>query len=139
MGGKLKFFSEQWEKLTSDKFILQTIKGYKIELDDKPNQTFIPTPIDFNESEKGKISVEVEKFLNKDIIRKCDKGQNGKHFSNIFIRPKKDGSLRMILNLKKFNDYVSKIHFKMDSLQMALSNIQQNDNFASIDLKGTSS
>lgn len=41
----------------------------------------------------------------------------------------------MILNLKNFNECVSKLHFKMDTLNTALNNIQKHDFFASIDLK----
>ena len=36
--------------------------------------------------------------------------------SDIFSRDKKDGSHRMILNLKKLNLYATKAHFKMDTL-----------------------
>ena len=135
LGGKLKLFFKQWQNLTSDKFILQTVNGYKIELDDKPIQNFIPKPIEFNGSEHDKITTEVEKFLSKNIIRECQIGEKEEYFSNIFIRPKKDGSVRVILNLKNFNEHVEKIHFKMDSLNTALWNIKPNDYFASIDLK----
>jgi hypothetical protein len=41
----------------------------------------------------------------------------------------------MILNLKNFNECVSKLHFKMDTLNTALNNIQKQDFFGSIDLK----
>lgn len=134
-GGKLRFYRKQWEELTSDKFILKTIDGYKIELDEKPFQTFIPTPINFSETDTVIVSQEIRKFLSKGIIKETCKGENDEYFSNIFIRPKKDGSVRMILNLKHFNDFVSKIHFKMETLALALTHIQQNDYFASIDLK----
>jgi hypothetical protein len=51
------------------------------------------------------------------------------------MRPKKDGSVRIILNLKAFNDHVTKCHFKMETLKSAIANIQPRDYFASIDLK----
>ena len=38
------------------------------------------------------------------------------YFSNIFIRPKKDDSHRIILNLKKLNASVEAPHFKMESM-----------------------
>ena len=57
-------------------------------------------------------------------------------YSNIFTRPKKDGSIRVILNLIKNNELnVEKIHFKMETLKTAVTSIQQGDFFGSIDLK----
>ncbi len=36
--------------------------------------------------------------------------------------PKKDGNIRVILNLKPFNhDYVEKIHFKMETLKSTIN------------------
>ena len=41
--------------------------------------------------------------------------------SNIFVRPTSDGSIREILSLKPFNQqYVDKIHLKMESLKSAM-------------------
>ena len=38
--------------------------------------------------------------------------------SNIFVRPKSDGGIRVILKLNPFNQhYVYKIHFEMESLK----------------------
>lgn len=134
-GGKLKYFRNHWEKVTSDAFIIQTIKGYRLELDDIPKQTFRPKPIIFSDRDTNLINLEIEKFLDKRIICPVPYPEFNEYYSNIFITPKKDNSIRVILNLKSFNDSVSKIHFKMDTLTTALANIQRNDYFASIDLK----
>jgi hypothetical protein len=55
--------------------------------------------------------------------------------STIFIRPKKDGSHRMILNLKPFNEFVDYNHFKMDIFQISMKLIRPGCFMASIDLK----
>ena len=47
---------------------------------------------------------------------KSHRGEPGKFISNAFLCPKKDGGFRMILNLKKFNEYVQYQHFKMEAL-----------------------
>ena len=44
----------------------------------------------------------------------------GNSFLLIFIFPKKDGTYRLILNLKNLNDHVEYHHFKMDTLQSAI-------------------
>ena len=41
-------------------------------------------------------------------------------FSFVFLRIKKDGNYRMILNLKKLNKYIKSKHSKMESLQNVL-------------------
>ena len=47
--------------------------------------------------------------------------------SNIFVRLKSDGGIRMIPNLKPFNQqYVDKIHFKMKSLKSAINAMTPN-------------
>ena len=47
----------------------------------------------------------------------------------------KNGSFRMILNLKQLNKHVEYLHFKMDSVWTAIRLITPNSYMASIDLK----
>ena len=44
----------------------------------------------------------------------------GEVISPIFIRPKKDGTFRVIFNLKRLNETVFYHHFKMDMLETAI-------------------
>ena len=134
-GGKLRHFTSEWEKVTSDNWILQTICGYKLEITFSPWQPFKPNPIQFNQMEQKQIDDEISKFLDKKIIEKVETIDKHEYYSNIFMRPKKDGTVRVILNLKRFNDCVEKIHFKMETLKSAIANIQPGDFFGSIDVK----
>ena len=59
----------------------------------------------------------------------------GEYISPIFTRPKKDGSHRLILNLKSLNEYVAHYHFKMDTLQSAIKLMKPNCYMASVDLR----
>ena len=55
---------------------------------------------------------EIEKFLPTGVIEPaehCD----GEFISTVFLRPKSNGSYRVILNLKSLNESVEYIHFKM--------------------------
>ena len=47
MAGKTAEYKAQWRKITYDRWILRTICGYQEELTDKPDQTFVPSPIKF--------------------------------------------------------------------------------------------
>ena len=64
--------------------------------------------------------LEIEKLVNKNAIIRCqeDKVQC---ISNVFLTPKKDGGYRMILNLKSFNDYITKQKFKMETIDHILA------------------
>ena len=78
---------------------------------------------------------ELKRFLNCGIIEISDDKSEDEYISNIFIRPKKDGRVRLILNLKLFNSlYVEKCHFKMESLRSALNETRKDCCFVSVDL-----
>jgi hypothetical protein len=105
-------------------------------LAETPFQHTIPKALSFNVSEQNLIESEFNRFLNCNIIEKVDNiTQRDEFISNIFIRPKKDGKIRIILNLKQFNDsFMENIHFKMETLQHAINSMRKNCFFASVDL-----
>ena len=47
--------------------------------------------------------------------------------SSIFTRPKKEGSLRTIINLKRLNLLPPYVHFKMETLNHMKSLLRSND------------
>ena len=61
--------------------------------------------------------------------------EEGDFISPIFLKPKKDGSYRMILNLKELNASVEAPHFKMESIRNIVSMVHRNVWMASVDLK----
>lgn len=129
-----KLVFSEWKTLTSNNWILDTIKwGYKIEFDEIPVQTFVPKEISFNCEKAGLIDAEIEKLLNKGAIQKCDI-ELDQFISNVFVVPKKDGSLRPVLNLTKLNGFIHYEHFKQENINFALDLIQKDDFLTSIDL-----
>lgn len=136
-GGKISAFYDQWELLTSDKWLLDCVKGLKIEMEHAPMQHFIPKPILFSIEDRVLIDQEIQNMLLKGIIERIDIDDyiTNEYISNIFFKVKKDGKLRIILNLKSFNKVVDYHHFKMETLQCAINLVQTNSWFASIDLK----
>ena len=135
LAGKTRFFSINWFNITQNKFIRDTICGYKLEMDEIPIQKSIPKPLTFNSEEQNKIDQEISRFLQCKIIEKANDTKEGEYLSNIFFRPKKDGKIRIILNLKNLNKtYLEKIHFKMETLQSAIDAMRPNCFFGSVDL-----
>lgn len=133
-GGKIMDFTRHWKALTSDEWILDIVKGYKIEFDQLPVQQSLPQPINFNSEETEIIRGEIQKLYNKKVIEET-LPQFDNYFSNIFIRPKPDGTHRLILNLKQLNEDIEHVHFKMETLRSVLPLIKQDCWFGSIDLK----
>lgn len=124
-----------WETLTNDTWIINTIKGCSIELTEIPEQSLIPKPIQFTTEEHIKIKAELQRFLDCGIIEPASMDTKNEFISNIFVRPKKDGRVRIILNLKYFNsNYVKNSHFKMESLRSAINMMRKDCYLASVDL-----
>ena len=80
------------------------------------------------------IDAEIEKLISKGVIEPASH-EEGEILSNIFIRPKTDGTHRMILNLKEFNKFVTYHHFKMDTIHTITKLMSKDCYMASIDLK----
>ncbi len=76
----------------------------------------------------------MQALLNKKVIIPCNTTPI-EFVSPIFITPKKDGDVRVILNLKKLNESVENFHFKMDNIYTALKLITKDCWMASLDLK----
>ena len=131
-GGRLSKHVENWKALTNDKFILNMIEGLKIDFHDEPQGCFKPNTV--NRNEEQLINAEINNLLQLKVIEKSFH-EDGEIISPIFTRAKADGSIRIILNLKKMNESVDKEHFKMESIETVLSMVKHNCFMASIDLK----
>ena len=101
---------------------------------DLPYQHAPKCQLRFSPEETTAINNEVAELLKKGVIVQSHQEKND-FISPIFVRPKKDGCHRLILNLKDMNQYIEYHHFKMEKLQTALSMIRPYSYFASVDIK----
>ena len=88
----------------------------------------------FNSTEDELVKQEISSFIKKGIIQEVEPVE-GQVLLNIFLRENKDGSQRVILNLKFLDETIDEVHFKMDSLKHAISLIKRGCWFTSVDLK----
>ena len=92
------------------------ITGMDIPLENRHSQDLIPPELVFSEAEKQAADEQIPALLNKHAIVECFHIGPDDFVSNVFLQLKKGGSYHMILNLKKFNDFVQYEHFKMETL-----------------------
>jgi hypothetical protein len=129
---KLNFSA--WLKITKDLWVLDTVKnGYQIEFNVFPQGSSFMNEIQFCKQKTEIVSTEIDKLLMKGAIKEVDAVED-QFISNLFLVPKKDGSFRPVINLKKLNLFVEYHHFKQENLSFVLDIIQKNDYLTSIDL-----
>ena len=134
MAGSISRKWHKWAQLTSDSNILNTVKGFKFEFHTRPYQDNVPPQI-INSPEEIRIAEQLlGELLAKQVVQLIQKPDPRGFLSNIFLRPKKTGDYRMILNLKQLNEFVRYHHFKMDHLSSTLTLVSPGCYFTSIDL-----
>ena len=78
-------------------------------------------------------------FTNKGHVgKRCNQEVNpspNQFLSNIFLRPKKDGTFRPVINLKELNSFIPYEKFKMETLKDVKNILKENDFMVKIDLK----
>ena len=123
----MQHFFSAWETVTSDSYILQAVKGYKIEFIGSvgPHQTHLLWEIGFNAQECDIVDQEIVKLL---LCSNPNMRMENLFLTFFFVE-------RKILNLKCFKENVSKHHFKMESLQSAVRFMKPGCYMASVDLK----
>ena len=87
-----------------------------------------------SEKETALIESEIQKFISKGVITVVPPSDN-EFISNILLVPKKTGDFRPVINLKPLNQFMQKIHFKMENIRMDLNCISVGDFMISLDLK----
>ena len=132
--GQIANYYNQWKLLTSNPEILDIVRGAHIDFQQLPVQKSPPKSNNFSDCESKLIDIEINKLLSKGVITPC-RSEKHEFISRIFLRPKKDGTSRLILNLKSFNKNVEYHHFKMDTLHSILKLVRKNCWMASVDLK----
>ena len=90
IAGRLQHFFSAWESITSDSYILQAVKGYKIEFIGSvgPHQTHLLWEIGFNAQEYDIVDQEIVK------LQLCS--NPNMRMENLFLRRKKDTQSKVL-------------------------------------------
>ena len=101
------------------------ISGDCIEfLSDPPSQVSHP-PNSVPRNHISLVDKEIKRLLDKGAIVSCDH-EPGEFISPIFTVPKKDGNVRLTLNLKNLNMFIKNSHFKMVTIHTILKLVTLN-------------
>ena len=128
--GRIQHCAHNWLQITKDPWILEVVKGYRLELEYVPVQHKPAPPLIMNREDIALTEAEVKTMTEKGAIIPVEPctGQ-------FLMVPKKDGSLRPVVNLKALNKFITHNRFKMEGAHLLKDLLQPGDWMASIDLK----
>lgn len=134
VGGMFALFEDNWKTITSDAWVLQTIKGFQIEFYGSPHQEVRPRPLFFPSDQAALVDKEVSNLLRKGAIVPTTLHPHG-FVSNLFVVDKTDGGQRPVINLKDFNQWLVYRHFKMEGIHLLRDLLQPNIWMVRLDLQ----
>jgi len=133
VGARLLNHVPHWKEITNDPWVLKIVtEGYRIPFEVLPPLACVPPPI--LNSANPALHEEVTLLLLKDAIRPAPLPLTPGFYSSIFVVPKKTGGNRLIFNLKILNTFISRVHFKMETLKSIREAVSPNDWSVSLDL-----
>ena len=133
-GGQITNNLYAWKTITRDPWVLDVVKGLKIPFLQIPVQESEPRPYRLSQTECEAATTEISKLLELDVLEEV-LDTPMQVVSNVFLREKKDGSHRMILDLTWVNTFVEYEHFKMHGFHTAVEMMREGCWLGSVDLR----
>jgi hypothetical protein len=135
IGGRLRHFLNFWRRVTDSKTVLQTIIGVKIPFTRPPVQDQPCSQYAFNDHDTAEVRRELKWMLEQEIVRQVQPRPD-QFVSPFFLATNANNTKRPILNVKTINEeYLPRLHFKMETLAAVLPLIEEGDWFTSWDLR----
>ncbi|XP_040264037.1 uncharacterized protein LOC120979380 [Bufo bufo] len=134
VGGRLRLFSQAWSRITSDQWVLSTVRGFHIELTSFPLSISLPHPVVLSEQNRVLVDSELSDLVRKGAVEPAPGPPYGV-ISNIFLVAKKGGQMRPVINLRALNAFVVYRHFKMEGIHLLRDLLQMGDWMVKLDLK----
>ena len=137
IGGRISKCPEAWQHITTDRWVLDIVHfGYKVQFLSTPHTPReAPNP---RTGEEGRaiLDKEVQAMLEKGAIRPVPCNKDGV-VSPFFARPKPSspGKFRPIISLKKVNNHIRKVKFRMVTVKDLRLWVREDYYFSSLDLQ----
>ena len=132
--GRIAHFLPNWQKITDDQILLNTVTGLELEWLEKPVYSQSVKGPNFSQPERKLIDKEIDFMLQKGAIQATNPS-HPQFVGHIFLRPKKDNGMRPVFNMKALNRHIVYHHFKMENLAMLKTVLQKHDFMVKLDLK----
>ena len=105
---RLTHHAKNWEKITKDWSVLETVRGFQIKFTATPQQVRKLHPLYYSVEQIKLVMEEVRDLLLKEVVSQLSEKQSVMGFySNMFLDPKKDGRWRPIVNVKALDEFVA--------------------------------
>lgn len=136
IAGSLYNFVDEWRKLTNDPYILDIVEHCHLNIVEDGMEYLYQGDLQyrFNSEEQRILSQEIVKLLELQVL-KVTQRRGDQVLSPVFLRKKKHGGYRMVLNLEKLNKHIPYQHFKMENFEQAVCLVNRGDYMASVDLE----
>lgn len=99
VGGRLRHFLSNWEKLTQSPWVLEAVSGYSLELLSSPRQVKPPAMLHMDSQKREALTSELKALVEKRAVEPAD-DTRGSFISPMFVVPKGDGAWRPVINLQ---------------------------------------
>ena len=128
-------FATAWCCLTRGPWVLETVQGYHLPLNHWPHHN-MASCMQLREDQSQALEAGVKSLVGKGAVVPVSESQV--HLTSPpFVVPKSGGGWRLIIDLRKLNQYLSPSHFKMEGLYMLPNVVRQDFFMAKVDLKDT--
>ena len=125
VGGRLGHFAQNWANISGNKWVLSVVRrGYKIPFRETP--VLYRDPLFFQQPHSQQLEEEVANLLLKGAVEEIIPECPG-FYSRIFLVPKKNGKLWLIIDLSALNHFVDCQSFKMEMQRKVRNAIRPND------------
>ena len=133
--GRLAPHAHNWPKITSDQWVLTQVQGHKLELTSIPHQRKAQEVPHISSQEDQQLWAEIHKLLEKEAIAVVATPLQQCFISRMFLIPRKDGTMRPIIDLSELNKFIHWEHFKMEGIHLIQMLLQEDDWMVKLDLK----
>ena len=137
VGGRLSLFLDSWRSITRDQYVLHLLQhGLHLSFESQPLLTTSPVPFPLPEahSKREHLRAEIISKLEKGAIEIVVNKSSLGFYSLLFVIPKKNGKLRLVIDLRSLNHHLRKENFYVETPANLRHSIQKGDWVISLDL-----
>eukprot|EP00079_Xenopus_tropicalis_P032144 XP_017945915.1 PREDICTED: uncharacterized protein LOC101734340 [Xenopus tropicalis] len=137
VGGKLQYFAENWTRHIADPWVTETISsGYHLEFRRLPPTRFLMSRVPRDPQKQSAFLSVVEELIQSNVVIPVPPDHQFTGFySNLFVVPKKNGTFRPVLDLKRLNKWIIYRRFKMESVRSVIRAMEPGEFLTSLDMK----